>query len=319
MSNDDNLYHYTSAAGLLGIVDRISQASFPNVYATTNHPLYAEYTYDRTLRFQASDVRFMNDHAELKTAGKVFAQKITDAAGDSGGDHPLLPLARELRANGLLPDPAQVFAASFTTEPDDLSQWRGYAGGTGGFAIGIPREVLENHTFPMFNWPEPENPRLDSVISFPADGDVVEVSYESAAIERDADEFISRYANKPALGPHDLAFARFEMAKHLARHKDDSFKAEQEFRVMTHTAPPTTSTNPPFGELRLSGYGLSPFTAFAINLGTHWRPAAETTIARLIVGPGPYQDVQVIAARQLLSVNGHDPGVVEPSGITFRG
>ncbi|MFH8979209.1 hypothetical protein, partial [Streptomyces sp. NPDC017890] len=64
---------------------------------------------------------------------------------------------------------------------------------------------------------------------------------------------------------------------------------------------------------------LSPFTAFAINLGTHWRPAAETTIARLIVGPGPYQDVQVIAARQLLSVNGHDPGVVEPSGITFRG
>ncbi|MFH8979341.1 hypothetical protein, partial [Streptomyces sp. NPDC017890] len=119
MSNDDNLYHYTSAAGLLGIVDRISQASFPNVYATTNHPLYAEYTYDRTLRFQASDVRFMNDHAELKTAGKVFAQKITDAAGDSGGDHPLLP------------DPAQVFAASFTTEPDDLSQWRGYAGGTG--------------------------------------------------------------------------------------------------------------------------------------------------------------------------------------------
>lgn len=315
MSNDDNLYHYTSAAGLFGIVDRISQASFPSVYATADHRFYAGYSYDRTLRFQASDVRFMNDHAELKTAGKVFAQKIKDAAADSGGDHPLSPLAQELCANGLLPDPAQVFGASFSTQPDDLSQWRGYAGGTGGFAIGIPRVVLENHTYPMFNRSEPENP----ILGYPAGVDVVEMSYDPAGIERAADEFIGRYTGGPALSAHNLAAARFDMAKLLAEHKDAAFKAEEEVRVMTRTAPPTTSTNPLFGELRLSGYGLTPFTAFAINLGTDWLPAAETTIARLIVGPGPYQDVQVIAARQLLSVNGHDPGVVEPSGITFRG
>ena len=315
VSTDGNLYHYTSAAGLLGIVDRINQASFPSVYATADHHLYVGYSYDRTLRFQASDVRFMNDHAELKTAGNVFARKIEHAACDSAGDHPFLPLARELRANGLLPDPAQVFAASFSTQPDDLNQWRSYAGGTGGFAIGIPREVLENHTYPLFNLPKPENP----VFGYPAAADVVEMNYETAAIERDADNFIGRYASGPALNAHNLAFARFEMAKRLASHKDAAFKNEHEVRVMTPTAPPTTSANPLFGELRINGYGLTPFTAFAINLGTSWRPAAQTTIARLIVGPGPYQDLQVIAARQLLSSNGHDPGVVESSGITFRG
>ncbi|MCR8899808.1 DUF2971 domain-containing protein [Gordonia sp. GONU] len=311
----DILYHYTSGAGLRGIVDQIGQASFPKVYATEGHAFYTAYTYQRTLRFQASDVRFMNDHAELKTAGQVFAQKIENAASATGGGHQLLPLALELRAQGFLPDPAQVFAASFSTQSDDLSQWRGYAGGAGGFAIGIPKVVLRDHTYPMFNRPAPEDPLL----GFPAAVDLVEMSYTPAAIEHDADEFISRYANGPALGPHDLAIARFEMAKHLAQHKDDSFKAEQEFRVMTHTAPPVASTSPLFGELRIGGYGLTPFTTFAINLGTHWRPAAETTIARLIIGPGPYQELQLIAARQLLAINGHDPDVAETSTITFRG
>jgi hypothetical protein len=37
-----------------------------------------------------------------------------------------------------------VLAACFCTNGDLLSQWRGYAGGVGGYAIGFPTDVLKD-------------------------------------------------------------------------------------------------------------------------------------------------------------------------------
>lgn len=39
-------------------------------------------------------------------------------------------------------EPSDVFVACFSTEADDLSQWRGYSGGEGGFAIGFGCRAL---------------------------------------------------------------------------------------------------------------------------------------------------------------------------------
>jgi hypothetical protein len=42
------------------------------------------------------------------------------------------------------------------------------------------------------------------------------------------------------------------------------------------------------------------------------------TIVDLVVGPGPEQAEQVVAAKELLKATGHDPEVVRPSKVTYR-
>jgi hypothetical protein len=106
------LYHYTNAAGLLGILER------------------------RCLF--ASDVWFLNDASEVRYAQtRMLAQmrKWTDFASDQPWVEELLDVSET--KPGWLDD---VFVTSFCEEPDLLSQWRGYA--AGGFAVGFAAEGL---------------------------------------------------------------------------------------------------------------------------------------------------------------------------------
>lgn len=307
------LYHYTDAVGLKGIVDGVSRHSFPKVYHSDTHEHYSTYTYDSALRLTATDVRYMNDTAELRHAGEIYANRIKAAADGQAGL--LTDLANGLERSEYRPDPAQVFAACFSVEGDDLSQWRGYAGGTGGFAIGIPREVLANHTFPLFNLPEP----IPASLAYPPAVELVKVSYESDDIIATAAEKFIDIVKQCGDGQPTASQLRFSLARELASFKSPAFQGEKEWRAFSHTMPPDTSATPLYGEMRAGRYGLAPFTSFAVNIGTGWRPAADATIVELVVGPGQHQSLQEIAARQLLSSNGHDPSVVRPSSVTFRG
>lgn len=313
------LYHYTDAAGLKGIVDDVGRSSFPGIYQA---PQYSQYDFAKVIRFQASDVRFMNDRDELRAAGRVFAELI-DQSVDPGAAHEhrgrqiLARLSKELHDNGFLPDPAQVFAVCLSTQPDDLSQWRGYAGGTGGFAIGIPYAALAAYTYPLFAFPEP----MDPALGLPPTAELIKVSYDLADIETQAASFIRSYEGAEERSPNDVDLARFGLAKLLPRFKGPGFSGENEWRAITHFAP--RGPVPLVGEVRAGRLGLMPYTAFAVNLhaGFHDHRAIrpDRTIEHLIVGPGPHQDLQITAARQLLGMNGHDPSVVEPSEVTFRG
>jgi hypothetical protein len=104
------LYHYTSAAGLLGILER------------------------RCLF--ASDVWFLNDASEVRYAQERMVERVREHLG---ADQPWLQELLEVSEAkpGWLDD---VFVTSFCEEPDLLSQWRGYA--AGGFAIGFAADGL---------------------------------------------------------------------------------------------------------------------------------------------------------------------------------
>jgi hypothetical protein len=104
------LYHYTSAAGLLGILER------------------------RCLF--ASDVWFLNDASEVRYAQTRMAERAREHLGP---DQPWLQELLDVSEAkpGWLDD---VFVTSFCEEPDLLSQWRGYA--AGGFAIGFAADGL---------------------------------------------------------------------------------------------------------------------------------------------------------------------------------
>ena len=78
----------------------------------------------------------------------------------------------------------RCLGACFCEKGDLLSQWRGYAGGTGGFAIGIDRDGLKNRTFAFDRnrWPGDSHP--------PSKPDLKPVVYGEEAGIAAVDEYI---------------------------------------------------------------------------------------------------------------------------------
>jgi len=111
------LYHYTSPAGLIGIV-------------TT-----------RTL--WATHVRFLNDTAELNHALTPLRASIELRIGDRRHfSEPEIDLLQAML--GMVGRGSHfVYVAALTERRDDLSQWRAYCPSAGGYAFGIPSGILK--------------------------------------------------------------------------------------------------------------------------------------------------------------------------------
>lgn len=107
---EDTLYHYTSFDGLLGIVE--------------SGVLWA------------SDIRYMNDSAELKHTLNLLQAHITDRIIE-GADNPRLLnqlldwLSRRIVSGSML------FGGSFRANGNLLSQWRGYSVHGKGVSLGF--------------------------------------------------------------------------------------------------------------------------------------------------------------------------------------
>src|SRR5579872_521596 len=111
--NQDLLYHYTDAAGLLGILE--------------------------SQRLWATNAAYLNDPTELLHARAVYKGWL-EARTEQG-------IARELLDNVkvidlMLEHIFHVFVACFCRNGDLLSQWRGYGSGGRGFAIGLDRRMI---------------------------------------------------------------------------------------------------------------------------------------------------------------------------------
>ncbi|HUY99940.1 MAG TPA: DUF2971 domain-containing protein [Thermomicrobiaceae bacterium] len=117
------LYHYTDAAGLRGIV--------------TSGELWA------------TDAFYLNDASEFRYVFQLVAEELEqmeqadppppDAASEVAE---MIRLAADI-ALETIRDDIPFFVACFCKRKDLLSQWRGYAKGTGGFSIGFKRRELE--------------------------------------------------------------------------------------------------------------------------------------------------------------------------------
>ncbi|MBU1566815.1 MAG: DUF2971 domain-containing protein [Proteobacteria bacterium] len=111
----ERLYHYTSFTGLLGIVESRS--------------------------LWASDIRYMNDSAELKHTADLINVEITRRI-DSGHRRPdllnqFLDWVTHRITNGHM-----LFASSFRSNGNLLSQWRGYSRLGKGVSLGFNPEYI---------------------------------------------------------------------------------------------------------------------------------------------------------------------------------
>jgi len=105
----DPVYHYTSPAGLLSIL--------------------------KNKRLWASEASGMNDLAEVRSGWeRIRAWLERQAKSDA------VELLRDL-AEAPLDNPHEVFVLCGSTAADDANQWRLYAGGGSGYAIGLDPSV----------------------------------------------------------------------------------------------------------------------------------------------------------------------------------
>lgn len=114
---EETLYHYTTFKGFLGIVD--------------SGVLWA------------SDLRYMNDSAELLHAADLMREEVKILIAN-GHEHPSLLTQLLEWMEYRVSDGHMVFAASFRSNGNLLSQWRGYSSVGKGVSLGFhPQYVTQ--------------------------------------------------------------------------------------------------------------------------------------------------------------------------------
>ncbi|MGV9415311.1 DUF2971 domain-containing protein [Nocardia sp. NPDC003693] len=277
MTDSSTLWHYTDAGGLLGILASNPEPREPNVVGPRTH----------RPEFRATAAEYLNDSRELIHGLSVIRDDV------------LLPRANELAGQtthagqtGYVPNaPAKAaflrnvcaeidrierreypsyihcYVTSFSTNPDSLSQWRGYCGGLGGFAIGIDRSKLPERGEWM----------------------VRKVDYNDplGVLAAQVDNWTA-WRLQPTEAPSSSEGMLNECIRALAvfamQVKHAGFEEEAEWRVI-HTAVSEGA------RYRTRGAQLIPFSTWSV-------PADAVVGVR--VGPGPRQHENYLAAKGML-------------------
>jgi len=118
------LHYYTTAGGLEGII--------------------------RSQRLHASHASYLNDATELTYARSVIQDVLREESVQARGEASRRFLRDWQTLLESTPTEPDVWVVCFCTEEDLLSQWRGYAGSTGGYAVGFyTPSWLEGSTTPV--------------------------------------------------------------------------------------------------------------------------------------------------------------------------
>jgi hypothetical protein len=277
------LYHYTDAAGLLGIL------SSRKIFAT--HP------------------RHLNDRNEFILGEGIIEEELQRHGAQFNNskerlfmDH-FLPFhqTHKLSVRG-------VFVTSLTKNDDQLSQWRGYGGRGMGCAIGfksIPR-------------PDPnsrESPLTVSLMSCQYDAQTFREMVRQQ-IKRMVDGF-SRYCETYAKTPDDLAeFAGAAAAAGIsqlldlaARLKHHAFREEDEWRLVA-------VVNEPHKPIKFRATPRGVVSYVEVDLA---KDGELIDLHGVVSGPSQEKEVATPAARLLLEELLYDPNLVRESDAPFRG
>lgn len=97
----------------------------------------------RSGKLFATHVSCLNDQTEHRHLPKVIEAEIVNRLTNAVGEKATVYASLLEGVRTRLPHRESAFVTCFSTEQDDLGQWRGYGGGSCGFAIGFdaPRLV----------------------------------------------------------------------------------------------------------------------------------------------------------------------------------
>jgi hypothetical protein len=291
VSADDLLYHYTSEAGLRGIIasDQIwaTHIRFLNDYTEFRRAFTDKYLKALIEAFRASMRKGIDQTAAMVIDGLLAERNRTS-------------ILKIIENSGAIND---TFVCSFTSslhdgfDPGDrLSQWRGYSHSSQGFSLGFDRELLEKQI------------AIDNAV---VKASVVECIYEDTGPDvalfremgRDAalrfnnlwvsgeavpDSFrtinpapTEEYKKANYYFLRALSKATAEFFTKAARIKDNGFREEREWRIVVQASNEafmrkgvTKTRKGPFGE--------TPYIEIPLDLAS----SESSLLRRVVVGPG---------------------------------
>jgi len=333
----DLLHHYTSEAGLAGIIGS------DNIHAT--------------------HIRFLNDWMEFREAFTESYVRILLDSFRAGLPSDLPPDARRVidgmisrRASEILEiavaseSANETFVCSFTSalpqesgDPGDrLSQWRGYSAGTQGFSLGFDRELLRERV-------EISNPRAKATLAQCVYDDEEKNSFFEEIGRAAAARFDElRRSNQPApssfvtIQPNasdeykktayhfldSLSRATAWLFTSAAQIKSSGFREEREWRVIFQATKDALSPienergRIEIVKFRDGRFGRTPYIEIPLGLAD----ADKSPLRRIIVGPGAYKEDKKRYVELLLLTRGievFEPGrgrgvQVATSAIPYR-
>lgn len=228
----DPLFHYTDTDGLLGIIG--------------------------TRQLWATHYRYLNDREELQAGEGIVAEEADRLASQFSEDTAIGFFVREFRRihdSAKLSQIADIYVASLSENPNQLSQWRAYGANGNGYSVGFTKLRL------------PTGPRADAVAALA----LVKCEYDEAAFRDQARTVLSDVARgfelyvRTYARSHDserayrraalsIAFRRLAIAP--ARFKNTAFSEEREWRMIVL---PMRGQESKIVKYRSGRWGVTPF------------------------------------------------------------
>lgn len=272
------LYHYTSQAGLLGII------TSGVLWATNIHYM--------------SDAKEFAHAIELTHAGLSKLKNERDSA-----DEAERALVNEFSKALYSIERVRIHVFSLSEVGDLLSQWRAYCPRGSGYSIGFdPHNLLTIMTrqgFSFFRCLYSSREQL-GVLSNAIGGLVGGFRAERSASPAEREALLKKYTSE---------FIRlFYMIGPSLKHS--AFSEEREWRMVSAPVP---VGHPRLG-YRQGTFMLIPH--FAFSLGENWKEAR--VIDEIVVGPTPHMELAVSSLSEFLTRHGVKPQQITPSQVPYR-
>lgn len=271
----ETLYHYTSFKGLLGIVD--SGALW------------------------ASDVRYMNDSAEMKHTADLIRTDITRRMA-SGHNNPNLLNQFLNWVSYRMTNGHMLFGASFRSNGNLLSQWRSYSSLGKGVSLGFnPNHILQCAESQLFQVgkciyePEEQMDLIKQIV------DSVEILAEKH------EEDLDKSRRQPAQPYYDV-FEKIEtdLLRIAAILKHPSFQEEEEWRIVSPVITDYVLSPVLFRE---GASMLVPYFEFRLTLGQN----ESIVMEHIFLGPTP----NIILSMNSLTLYLSKKGIRPREGISY--
>ena len=267
------LYHYTTFAGLLGIV--------------------------KSRALWASDIRYMNDSAELRHTAELINMEVRERI-DGGHPNPHLLTQFVDWVSHRITSGHMLFGASFRSQGNLLSQWRGYSTPGKGVSLGFRPEYI-------LQCAEKQHFMVGRCIYEPA---------KQRQLIRQVVDAVETLASRLVVGERTAAertvlyhetFAKMEtdLLRIAAILKHPSFHEEKEWRIVS----PIIANNAEAPILFREGHAmLVPYIEFDIGLG-----AAPLAMDHLFLGPTANSNISMNSLKMFLEKN----GIIPKRGIDY--
>ncbi len=326
IGDDGYLHHYTDAAGIIGILT-------PATYHTGAH--LPEECEQRTIKgdspvpagpankiefpcLRATNVRFLNDHMELRLVFDLAKDALRAFKTQSLSLEPdkrkleVEVIDEALRAIDDDPQDADVYVCSLSAHANNLSQWRSYGKGIGGYSVGFRMSLLRK--------------LVAMQQGFSIQPCIYKPNLQRQAVHEIVHRTIQTLRNQiDSAGPgSDIVskvFRHFHHASLLtslkwigALMKDQGFEVEREFRLI-HIPEHRHGSGQynPKVQFRPTAIGVAPFVQFRLKE----RSTDRLQGCQVWVGPSLESGASEAAIRRFMQSENID-GDVFPSSIPYR-